>query len=196
MGLARIAHFDLRDIAIAPERTGRSIGQVSTHGDLIVIELDREVLGQPNLFNLVGRTLRFSPAGSRYRVTNQTLQWEPDYGVELPGSDVRLQRFTFPFSGQRWSSFSVGTTGSIRFGPSPQEGDVDAYGRFDGGIASAIGRFVRLADAGGRLGARAPAISVFLKPRMSGPRYVRESADRVARVRGVRSSRYQATVGR
>jgi hypothetical protein len=152
---------------------------VSTHGDLIVIELDREVLGQPNLFNLVGRTLRFSPAGSRYRVTNQTLQWEPDYGVELPGSDVRLQRFTFPFSGQRWSSFSVGTTGSIRFGPSPQEGDVDAYGRFDGGIASAIGRFDRLADAGGRLGARAPAISVFLKPRMSGPRYVRESADRV-----------------
>ena len=33
----------------------------------------------------------------------------------------------FPFSGQRWSSFSVGTTGSIRFGPSPKEGDIDAY---------------------------------------------------------------------
>ena len=158
---------------------GRSIGQVSTNGDLIVIELDRSVLGQPNLFDLVGRTLRFSPAGSRYRVTNQTLQWEADYGVELTGSNVTLQRFTFPFSGQRWSSFSVGTTGSIRFGPPPRAGDVDAYGQLDGGIASAIGRFDRLADVGGKLGARAPAISVFLKPRMAGPRYVRELADRV-----------------
>jgi hypothetical protein len=158
---------------------GRSIGQVSTNGDLIVIELDRAALAQPNLFDLLGRTLRFSPAGSGFRVKNQMLQWEADYGVELAGSDVRLQRFTFPFSGQRWSSFSVGTTGFVRFGPSPKEGDVDAYGRLDGGIASAIGRFDRLAEIGGRLGARAPAICVFLKPRMAGPHYVRELADRV-----------------
>jgi hypothetical protein len=146
---------------------------------LIVIELDRAALGQPNLFDLVGRTLRFTPAGSRYRVTNQALRWEADYGVELTGFDVSLQRFTFPFSGQRWSSFAVGTTGSLRFGPSPKEGEVDAYGRLDGGIAAAIGRFDHLADVGGRLGARAPAISVFLKPRMAGSRYVRELADRV-----------------
>jgi hypothetical protein len=146
---------------------------------LIVIELDRAALGQPNLFDLVGRTLRFSPDGSRYRVTNQTLQWEADYGVELTGSDVSLQRFTFPFSGQRWSVFSVGTTGSVRFGPPLSVGDVDPYGQLDGGIASAIGRFDRLADVGGRLGARAPAICVFLKPRMAGPRHVRELADRV-----------------
>src|SRR6476661_6481025 len=53
---------------------GRSVGQVSTSGDLIMIELDRAALGQPNLFDLVGRTLRFSPARSRYRVTNQTLR--------------------------------------------------------------------------------------------------------------------------
>ena len=158
---------------------GHSIGQVSTNGDLIVIELDRAALGQPNLFDLVGRTLRFSPAGSRYQVTNQTLRWESDYGAALTGSDLRLQRFTFPFSGQRWSSFSVGTTGAIRFGPPPGTGDIDPYGGFDGGIASAIGRFDRLADVGGRLGARAPAISVFLKPRMAGPHYVRELADRV-----------------
>jgi hypothetical protein len=158
---------------------GYSIGRVSTNGDLIVIELDRAALGRPNPFDLVGRTLRFSPAAARYRVTNHTLQWEADYGLELTGSDVSLQRFTFPFSGQRWSSFSVGTTGSIRFGPPPQEGDVDPYGQPDGGIASAIGRFDRLADVGGRLGTRAPAICVFLKPRMAGPRYVRELADRV-----------------
>ena len=101
---------------------GHSIGRVSTNVDLIVIELDRAALGQPNLFDLDGRTLRFSPAGSRYRVTNQTLQWEADYGVELTGSDISLQRFTFPFSGQRWSSFSVGTTGAIRVGPFAERG--------------------------------------------------------------------------
>ena len=158
---------------------GHSIGQVSVAGDLIVIELDSAALGQPNLFDLVGRTLQFSPVGSSYRVTNENLRWDTNYGVELTGADVRLQRFTFPFSGQRWSSFSVGTAGSIRFGPPPSVGDVDAYGRPDGGIAAAIGRFDRLADVGHRLGGRAPAICVFLKPRMSGPRYVRELADRV-----------------
>ena len=163
-----------------PQTTpGQSIGQVSTNGDLIVVELDRSALGPPNLFDLVGRTLRFSPAGSGYRVTNQPLQWEADYGTELTGSGVNLRRFTFPFSGQRWSSLSVGTTGSIRFGPPSSAGDIDPYGRPDGGIASAIGRFDRLADVGGRLGAHAPAICVFLKPRMTGPHYVRESADRV-----------------
>jgi hypothetical protein len=161
------------------EAAGRSIGQVSTSGDLIVIELDRAALGQPNLFDLVGRTLRFSPAGSGYRVRNEALRWEADYGAELTLSHATLQRFEFPFSGQRWSSFSVGTAGSIRFGPPPKEGDLDAYGRPDGGIAAAIGRFDRLAEVGERLGARAPAIGVFLKPRMTGPRYVRELADRV-----------------
>ncbi|HWH48656.1 MAG TPA: hypothetical protein VN664_12695 [Burkholderiales bacterium] len=161
------------------ETPGQSIGRVSTNGDLIVIELDRAALGQPNLFDLVGRTLRFSPGGSGYRVTNEPLRWDANYGLQLIGGDVSLQRFTFPFSGQRWRSFSVGTTGSIRFGPPLNVGDVDPYGQRDGGIASAIGRFDPLADVGARLGARAPAISVFLKPRMSGPRYVRELADRV-----------------
>ncbi|HJQ89457.1 MAG TPA: hypothetical protein VJ820_18590 [Propionibacteriaceae bacterium] len=144
-----------------------------------MIELDSAALGQPNLFDLVGRTLRFSPVGSGYRVTNEPLRWDTNYGVQLTGADVVLQRFTFPFSGQRWSSFSVGTTGSIRFGPSPNERDVDPYGQLDGGIASAVGRFDRLADVGGRLVSRAPAICVFLKPRLSGPHYVRELADRV-----------------
>lgn len=165
--------------AAQQEAPGHSIGRVSTNGDLIVIELKPAALGQSNLFDLVGRTLRFRPAGSLYRVTNQALGWETDFGAELSGSEVKLQRFRFPFSGQRWSSFSVGAAGSLRFGPAPKEPDVDAYGSPDGGIASAIGRFDRLADVAATLGSRAPAISVFLKPRMTGPRYVRELADRV-----------------
>ena len=63
------------------ETPGHSIGQVSTTGDLIVIELDSAALGQPNLFDLVGRTLRFSPVGSSYRVTNEPLRWDTNYGV-------------------------------------------------------------------------------------------------------------------
>lgn len=184
LGLCCYGHSDVvesRRKTYAGQQTtpGHSIGQVSVEGDLIVIELDSAALGQPNLFDLVGRKLRFSPVGSSYRVTNETLRWDTNYGVELTGAEVRLKRFTFPFSGQGWSSFSVGTAGSIRFGPPPGMGDVDAYGRPDGGIAAAIGRFDRLADVGPRLSERAPAICVFLKPRMSGKRYVRELADRV-----------------
>src|SRR5436305_12769153 len=41
------------------ETPGHSIGKVSTHGDLIVMELDESVLGKKNLFDLDGRTLRF-----------------------------------------------------------------------------------------------------------------------------------------
>lgn len=158
---------------------GHSIGKVSVKGDLIMIELDSAALGQPNLFDLAGRTLRFSPVGSRYRVSNGALRWDTNYGAELTDADVRLQRFRFPFSGQKWSSFSVGATGSIRFGPPPGMGDIDAYGHPDGGIAAAIGRFDALADVAPRLGENAPAICVFLKPRLSGPRYMRELADRV-----------------
>ena len=71
------------------ETPGHSIGQVSTNGDLIVIEVDRAALGQPNLFDLVGRTLRFSPAGSGYRVTNEPLRWDTNYGVQLTGTFPR-----------------------------------------------------------------------------------------------------------
>ncbi|HEY9229105.1 MAG TPA: hypothetical protein VIP11_20810, partial [Gemmatimonadaceae bacterium] len=97
--------------AVQQPTPGHSIGQVSTNGDLIVIELDSAVLGQPNLFDLVGRTLRFTSVGGSYRVTNEPLRWDTNYGVQLAGADVSLQRFTFPFSGRRWSSFSVGTAG-------------------------------------------------------------------------------------
>jgi len=41
------------------DRPGRSIGKVSTLGNLILMELDDGALGQANLFDLAGRTLRF-----------------------------------------------------------------------------------------------------------------------------------------
>lgn len=157
--------------------SGRSIGKVSTKGDLIVIELDDGALGKANLFDLTGRTLRFTSEGSRYRVEAVPLQWDSDYGPELPGAEASLQRFAFPFSGKLWKSFLVGATGSIRFGVSGKNVGLDPYGHREGGIA--LGRFDELAEVASELVDKAPAICVFLKPRMSGPHYLKELSDRV-----------------
>lgn len=156
---------------------GRSIGNVSTQGDLIVMELADGALGKPNLFDLSGRTLRFRPEGPRYRVEIVPLRWDPDYGPELTGAQANLQNFAFPFSGKVWNSFLVGTTGSIRFGASEKDIVADPYGHRDGGII--LDRFDQLSEVAGKLVDKAPAICVFLKPRMFGPHYLKELSDRV-----------------
>jgi hypothetical protein len=156
---------------------GHSIGKVSTNGDLIVMELDDGALGKAHLFDLIRRTLRFTPEGSRYRVESGPLHWDPDYGPELPGAEASLHQFAFPFSGKPWKSFLVGTTGSIRFAASEKEVPLDPYGHRDAGIV--LDRFDQLAEVAGKLIDKAPAICVFLKPRMSCPHYVKELSDRV-----------------
>jgi hypothetical protein len=156
---------------------GHSIGKVSTQGDLIVMELDGSALGKANLFDLTGHTLRFTPEGSRYRVESGPLRWDADYGAEFAGSEASLQEFAFPFSSKLWKSFLVGTTGSIRFGASEKEAGLDPYGHRDGGII--LDRFDDLARVAPKLIEKAPAICVFLKPRMSGPHYLKELSDRV-----------------
>jgi hypothetical protein len=159
------------------DEPGRSIGKVSTQGDLIVIELDDDALGKPNLFDLSGRTLRITPEGSQYRVETGPLHWDSDYGPELTGAEATLRTFAFPFGGKLWKSFLVGTSGSIRFGASEKDVNLDPYGRRDGGII--LDRFDELAVVAGKLIDKAPAICVFLKPRMYGPHYVKELSDRV-----------------
>jgi hypothetical protein len=159
------------------DQPGHAIGKVSTKGDLIVMELDEGALGKTNLFDLVGRTLRFTPQGSHYRVENEPLQWDSDFGPKVTGPEVTLRQFRFPFSGQAWNSFHVGRTGSIRFGSADQQDRQFPAGPGDGGVS--IGRFEPLADAASTLIDSAPAICVFFKPRMSGDRYVKELADRV-----------------
>jgi len=156
---------------------GHPIGKVSIQGDLIVMELNDGALGNANLFDLAGRTLRFTPEGSRYRVESGTLQWDSDFGSALTGAEVALHQFVFPFSGQRWDSFRVGTTGSIRFGTPETDDRSGPSASRDGGVS--IGRFEPLAEAAGRLIDSAPAICVFFKPRMSGPHFIKELPDRV-----------------
>jgi hypothetical protein len=155
---------------------GHRIGKVSTSGDLIVMELDAGALGKTNLFDLTGRTLRFSPEGSGYRVETQALQWDTDFGPELAAAEVTLLQFAFPFSGRHWKSFRVGATGTLRFG---KQGDdsLDPYGHRDGGVV--LGRFDQLDEAASTLISSAPAICVFLKPRTYGTRYLKELPDRV-----------------
>src|SRR5216684_251606 len=62
------------------QESGRSIGAISTQGNLVVMELDEGVLGKANLFDLVGRTLRFIPDGQGYRIENVALQWDGEFG--------------------------------------------------------------------------------------------------------------------
>lgn len=156
---------------------GHSIGKVSINGNLIVMELDNGALGKANLFDLGGRTLRFTPEGIGYRVENVPLHWDSDYGAELTGAEASLHKFAFPFSGRSWKSFLVGTTGSIRLGASEKDIGLDPYGNRDGGIV--LDRFDELAAVATKLIDQAPAICVFLKPRLSGPHYVNELSDRV-----------------
>jgi len=173
--------FLLEGLALAQTRMepGRSIGTVTTQGNLIVMELNEGALGKANLFDLAGRTLRFTPDGSGYRVENAALKWDSEFGDALSSPQATLHKFAFPFSGRNWVEFSVGMTGSIAFGPPPTSGPGSPGGGFAsraGGVS--IGRFDQLAEAGRTLINREPAICVFLKPRMSGTRYLKELDDR------------------
>ncbi len=158
---------------------GKVIGKISTTGRLIVMTLDEDALGKANLFDLVGRTVRFTPEASGYRAENLPLEWDPVFGDELKADELSLHNFSFPFSGKTWDSFSVGITGSIRFGPPQASGRGIGNGPGSRGGGISIARFDQLQEAAPRLINAVPAICVFFKPRMSGKRYAKELADRV-----------------
>ncbi len=169
--------------AIAQEQDvpGKAIGKVSIVGNLILMELDEGALGRENRFDLGRHSLRFTPTREGYRVENLPLQWNADFGQKIAEPRVALHNFSFPFSAKNWDSFSVGVTGSIRFG---EPDNPTGFGtgprtapRDRGGVS--IGRFDPLSEAAANLVNTVPAICVFFKPRMSGDRYVKELTDRV-----------------
>src|ERR1035438_6251125 len=115
------------------QEPGKSIGTISTRGDLIVMTLDEGVLGKANLFDLVHHTSRFTPDGSQYRAENLAWQWDSEFGPEMTGSQATLKNFAFPFSGKSWNSFSVGMTGSMTFGEPAGGGRAGRGGAGGGG---------------------------------------------------------------
>jgi hypothetical protein len=142
---------------------GKRIGTISTRGDLIVFTLDENALGRTNLFDLSKHTLRFTPDGGGYRIEHPAFAWDADFGSQAaPRTPVPLRTFSFPFAGSTWDTLTVDNTASIGFG---------------GGVT--IARFDQLQNAAKALVSKTPAICVFMKPRMSGPHYVKELADRV-----------------
>src|SRR2546427_6039163 len=160
------------------QEPGRSIGTITTQGDLIVMTLNDGVFGKANMFDLARRTLRFSPGGAGYRAENLTLQWDSEFGKEMSDPQLTLHNFSFPYSSKSWDSFSVGVTGSISFGAAPSNPGPAGFGGARGGGVS-VDRFAQLHEAARTLINTVPAICVFFKPRMSGTRYVKELADRV-----------------
>jgi hypothetical protein len=67
------------------QEPGRAIGTVRTQGDLIVMTLNEGALGKANMFDLVRRTLRFTPDGAGYRAENVALKWDAEFGVPVTG---------------------------------------------------------------------------------------------------------------
>jgi len=143
---------------------GRKIGNVTTRGNIIHLELDANVITE-NLFDLDKRTLRFTPATGGFRVENMPLQWDAATGSVLQGNAVTLTKFAFPFSGKTWNSMQVTATGLISFG-----GGYNDLG---------LGRFVHLQHVGPDIANKVPLIAAFLKQRMTGTRSVNELDDRV-----------------
>src|SRR5262245_26288700 len=175
-----IAHLRPHNLTYSQPRQepGRSIGTVTTQGNLIVMTLNEGALGHANLFDLARRTLRFTPEGTGYRAENVALQWDSEFGAEITNAQVTLHNFTFPYSGKSWDSLSIGTNGSIRFGATPTNpAGGGGFGGAGGGVS--IGRFDQLQEAARTLLNNVPALCVLFKPRMSGTRYMKELADRV-----------------
>ncbi len=167
--------------AVAQDRNtpGKSLGTVTTQGNLIILTLNEDALGKPHLFDLSHRTLRFTPDGSRFRVETLPEAWDNDFGTELKDPHATFSKITFPFSGQKWNEMSVGVTGSITFGApaTPNgRGRGGAFPNRQGGLA--VERYALLQQVGSTFINATPAISAFFKPRMMGTRYLKELDDR------------------
>ena len=121
--LAREPHCVAREEAARPDRYGQNgaVGQVWVTADnQILVELAPDEANRPNLFDLNGRTLVFTPDGAgRYWRRVRALEREEEIGEEVEDADgavVELESFDFPFAGKRWDSFYLGPPGVLTFG--------------------------------------------------------------------------------
>ena len=145
---------DLADSAPADRLERISI----TPDNQILVELALANTTAPNLFDLSGRTLVFTPDGhGGYSRSVRSVAWDHDIGVEvLDRAEIQLQSFTFDFAGRRWGSFHVSRHGLLTFGAPLAYNYGDADNRFDT-MREIAGKFVD-----------APTISPLFKPTFGG----------------------------
>ena len=93
-----------------------------TADNQILVELKDDEDTRPNLFDLNGRTLVFTPDGrGGYSRQVRALEWEEEIGEEAQdtvssGTVILFESFDFPFTGRRWDSFYLGPPGVVTFG--------------------------------------------------------------------------------
>jgi hypothetical protein len=87
--------------AVDRSNRGEVIGTVTSVGELAILELDEGVIAEANLFDLEGRTLRFTPVEGGYQVENLPLEWDAEYGAEVEDGAVPFEGFEFPSRGGR-----------------------------------------------------------------------------------------------
>ena len=141
-----------------------------TADNQILVELVPNEATRPNLFDLNGRTLVFTPdSAGGYSRQVRALEWEEEIGEEvqkLPDSRsvIRLESFGFPFAGQRWDSFYLGPPGVVTFG-APFTYSIPTFTITMQEIAD---RFIS-----------GPTVSALYRPRRYGASHVAHRTDRV-----------------
>ncbi|HEX3868073.1 MAG TPA: hypothetical protein VHV78_15025 [Gemmatimonadaceae bacterium] len=177
------------DVPVGAQRApGHSIGKVTIVGKLVRLELDTGVISPERLFDLDHRTLRFTPDGAGYRIENVPLVWDAELGAALTTPTMTIERFHFPFSGRAWDTLTV-AIGAITFGSMESPGTGGARGGVPAGNRTGAGtnaragfpmeRYPTLETVGRTFINTIPGIAAFVKPNLSGQRYVKQLGDRV-----------------
>ena len=141
-----------------------------TADNQILVELAPDEASRPNLFDLNGRTLVFTPDGAgRYSRQVRALEWEEEIGEEAQdavssGTVVRLESFGFTFAGQRWDSIYLGPPGVLTFG-GPYTNSLRYPSR---GVKGNSGELIS-----------GPTISALYRPRRYGTTHVAHRTDRI-----------------
>ena len=142
-----------------------------TADNQILVELAPDETNRPNLFDLDGRTLVFTPDGAGgYARRAGALEWEEEIGEEAQRLSqsrtlIRLESFDFPFAGQRWDSFYLGPLGVVTFG-APFTYVLPS--QFDGIKTDVADEFIS-----------GPTISALYRPRRFGTTHVARRTDRI-----------------
>jgi len=132
-------------VAASPASTATDMADIS------VIQGDSSVIAPANPFDLNGRTVQFTPAGSSYTISSSVAAFDTNLGTKLnlvlapavnpkpdtdPGDDAYIPQdlnFTFPFYGMSFTSVGVSSNGNLVFKPPAVSQQVFDDGAVDSG---------------------------------------------------------------